>query len=146
MDVNHTYYSEQAEMLYQGFSRGNCRNTSEGKAGKQTIYLFHPNADYAKVMESLRRVMPNIKESSYKPKYIAQGRKNAQDYNELATLIIDYLISLELEVLTIAKSVLIKHVAAHLTSNSKTWRKAIEKVKFEINGWDFNSKNVVRNT
>lgn len=146
MDVNHTYYSEQAEMLYQGFSRGNCRNTSEGKAGKQVIYLFHPNEDYAKVMESLRKVMPNIKELKYKPEHLIEGRKNAKDYNELATLIIDYLVSLELPVLTIAKSALIKHVAPHLTSNSKTWRKAIEKVKYEINGWVFNSKNVIRNT
>lgn len=145
-DVQETYYSEQAELLYQGFSRGNSRNTKDGIAGKQTIYMFHPKEDYSKVMTYLRRVMHGVQESRYQPKYLIQGRKNAIDYLELASAIRDYLTSMGDDVMQLSKAIIRKTLAPELNSNSKTWRKAILKVESELKGWIFGTKLVVRNT
>lgn len=144
-DVKETYYSEQAEMLYQGFSRGSSRNTMDGKAGKQTIYMFHPIEDYNNVMASLRRVMYGIRETKYNTKYLIEGRKNARDYLELDMSIRNYLISLEEDVLKLNKSTILNEVAPELKSNSKTWRKAISRTKEDLKGWTFNRHIVERN-
>ena len=145
-DVQETYFSEQAELLYQGFSRGNSRNTKDGIAGNQTIYMFHPKEDYSKVMTYLRRVMQGVKELKYQPKYLAQGRKNARGYIELANAIRTYLISLGNEVTKLPKAVIRKALAPELKSNSKTWRNAISKVKSDLKGWTFSNKLVIRNS
>ena len=136
-DASETFYSEQAEMFYQGFSRGNCRNTIDGKAGEQTIYLFHPTPDYLKVMDSLRKVMPNVIEETYKPQYLTEGRKDAKDHQEIARKITDYLTSLALDMSRVTKTHLLRCIAPHLSSNSKTWRKAIDQAQQDLKGWMF---------
>ena len=143
-DVQETYYSEQAELLYQGFSRGNSRNTKDGKAGKQTIYMFHPKEDYSKVMTYLRRVMHGVQELKYQPKCLTQGRKNARDYMELASAIRTYLISRGDDVIKLSKSFIRETLAPELKSNCKTWRKAITTAESELTGWDFSSKLISR--
>ncbi|HPH37733.1 MAG TPA: hypothetical protein PL108_08740, partial [Sediminibacterium sp.] len=141
-DVNETYYSEQGELLYQGFSRGNSRNTIDGRAGKQTIYLFHPQEHYDKVMPYLRRVMNGVKESKYQTKYLTQGRKNARDYLDLSSLIINLILSLAPEIIRINKTQIRRIVSPEMASNSKTWRKAIEIVESNLSGWTF-GKNLI---
>lgn len=143
-DVSETYYSEQAEMLYQGFSRGNSRNTVDGKAGEQTIYMFHPVEDYNKIMPYLRKVMPRMVEVKYQTKHLLQGRKNAKDYMEIASAIRDYLISVEQDIVGFTKTQLREKFAPHLNSNDKTWRNAITKVQSELSGWIFNRKTILR--
>ena len=136
-DANETYYSEQGELLYQGFSRGNSRNTIDGRAGKQTIYLFHPQEHYDKVMPYLRRVMNGVKESKYQTKYLTQGRKNARDYLYLANSIQNYILSVGHEITRLSKTLIKKSVAPEMSSNSKTWRKAMEIVESNLSGWTF---------
>ena len=114
-DANETYYSEQGELLYQGFSRGNSRNTIDGRAGKQTIYLFHPQEHYDKVMPYLRRVMNGVKESKYQTKYLTQGRKNARDYLYLANSIQNYILSVGHEITRLSKTLIKKSVAPELS-------------------------------
>lgn len=142
-DINDTYYSEQAEMLYQGISRGNSRNTIDGKAGQQIIYLFHPSEHYSKTITFLRRVMPNMKESKYVTKFLAQGRKNSLGYIELAQLIIDFLVANGSVFQQVSTTYIRKILAPDINSNSKTWRKAISKVGEEMNGWHLNGRNFI---
>lgn len=72
-EITSVAHSEQAELLYQGISRGNSRRTIDGKAGKQTIYLFHPKKDYEPVKGLLKEVMPNVQTEEYRPEFLQTG-------------------------------------------------------------------------
>jgi hypothetical protein len=143
-DVADTLHSEQAELLYQGFSRGNCRNTLNGQAGEQTIYLFHPKEDFEKVMPFLERVMPNAQVEKYKPVYLTEGRKRSLDFQEIGRLIMDYLISLDLGRVRITTNQIRTLLLPDLDSNSRSWRAALSYAKTNLTGWALNDRTFER--
>ena len=81
--------------------------------------------------------MNGVKESKYQTKYLTQGRKNARDYLYLANSIQNYILSVGHEITRLSKTLIKKSVAPEMSSNSKTWRKAMEIVESNLSGWTF---------
>lgn len=81
--------------------------------------------------------MNGVKESKYQTKYLTQGRKNARDYLDLSSVIINFILSLGHEITKLSKTQIRNIVAPEMTSNSKTWRKAMEIVESNLSGWTF---------
>lgn len=116
-------HSEQAELLYQGISRGNSRRTIDGKAGKQTIYLFHPKKDYEPVKELLKEVMPNVQTEEYRSEFLQAGTD--QSVEDLKFRVERYLDGVREDSISCRK--LAKELG--IETNSREWREAKRKVR-----------------
>ncbi len=135
-DIRQTQNSEQADLLYQGISRGNSRRTISGKAGKQVIYLFHPARDFESILPLLKDVMPGLNVQTYKPAVLKRPvRQNAHDYTSLGEKVVDHLI----RVPTAQKAVSVRSVksavAAGFDANSSLWRKGKAHALNQLTGW-----------
>lgn len=154
-EVKRTQMSEQADLLYQGISRGNSRKMIDGKAGEQTIYLFHPAKDWTgsipggySVKTLLEQVMPGVVFEERKPKHLSDPlRKNSIDAADLGDKIVDFLASNPDNQIKIRD--VLAAVAPELNSNDREWRKAKAYANRKLVGWEaqglkFVKKDVAR--
>ncbi|ODB88005.1 hypothetical protein A3193_03685 [Candidatus Thiodiazotropha endoloripes] len=116
--------SLQADILYQGLSRGNMRHVINGKAGNMICWVLHKEEH---AMNLLLSVMPNAKKMVYTPKHLAlHGISDA--VLDIAERIIAYLNSLpDSEGKCSIKS--ITKFLGITQTNSRTWRDAIKRVE-----------------
>lgn len=136
-DVRQTKNSEQAELLYQGISRGNSRRTSNGKAGEQTIYLFHPKKDMDQLRPLLDQVMPNAQWTTYETKALKKpARADAEDYIGIGDAIAIQLASTPPAKTYVSVKELKRTVAPSINSNTSTWRNAKRRAESKIIGWE----------
>lgn len=135
-EIHETQCSEQADLIYQGISRGNSRNTINGVAGQMTVYLIHNEPE---VLKYLGKVMPNVSIQDYQPKYLVRSNS---DWWTISNNINEYLEVYDGESISIKK--LKKAATQDLDSNSKAWRKAIENVESTNYGWMKEGKSLVK--
>jgi hypothetical protein len=135
-DIRQTQNSEQADLLYQGISRGNSRRTISGKAGKQVIYLFHPARDFESILPLLKDVMPGLNVEDYKPAVLKRPiRKNALDYTSLGEKVVDHLIRIPSAQESVSVRSVKGAVAADCDPNSSLWRKGKTHALNQLTGW-----------
>lgn len=79
-EVADTIISEQADLVYQGMSRGNLRNTVGEMAGKMDVYLFHREVNEVNNLLAYRCKGINIQ--PYDAQYVSKVRVPA--YQHLA--------------------------------------------------------------
>jgi len=146
-DIQQTINSEQADLLYQGISRGNSRRTQEGKAGEQTIYLFHPERDIQKLMSLLCRVMPNVQWQEYEPRVLQKPmRANAEKYENLGFQLLDFMTHIPPAKDKVSIQSIRKTVAPDIDTNSSTWRNALSGMEFLMVGWERKGQSYLRVT
>ena len=144
-DITTTMHSEQADLLYQGFSRGHSRKTINGHAGEQTIYLFHPERDSKHVVRYLQDVMPQLVVQEYIPKFLKPKiRKDAVGYNDLAEKILDYVAGQPASLTKLSLQSIKSELLGETAVPDKTWRKAVDRFKDQIVGWDVVGRSIVR--
>lgn len=147
-DIEQTMYSEQADMLYQGISRGNSRRTFDGKAGEQHIYLFHPESDIKKMMALLCDVMPQANWIEYQPQVMQKPvRQNAEEYLMLGAQIVDLLLfRTPLATQSVSTRSIREQIAPEVDSNGSTWRNALKHAKGMLFGWERKGQSFVRSS
>ncbi len=133
--VNDIQHSEQADMLYQGFSRGNCRQVSNGLAGDMDIYLLHPMKDYGAI-ELLKEVMPEVQIVPYTPVYLEEYSTSSRP---LADKIIEHLDSTGGGRIPTTKVV----SALGINPNDRIWRQAKEYIVANDCNWDVQGRSFV---
>jgi hypothetical protein len=146
-EIKRTQHSEQADLLYQAFSRGHCRKTIAGRAGDMLIYLFHPVRDYPSVLRLLNDVMPGVSiREDYKPLHLrAPIHANALSCEALCEAIMEELSNCPPDCVRVSSRQLLKVVGPGL-SNSKTWRKAAERASDRLVDWKKEGASFVRIT
>jgi hypothetical protein len=130
-EVRTVLLSEQAEMIYQGVSRGHSRKTVDGRAGAQTIYLFHPAKDWDRIYPLLRELMPGMRVERYYPAFLIRESKKAAF--EVARNIVDFLAELPLNVVAASTRGILK--THRLNGNDRVWREGLEIALDQLRGW-----------
>jgi hypothetical protein len=144
-EVRRVKHSEQAEMLYQAISRGNSRRTVDGRAGDETIFLFHPLKDSRHVVERLREVMPGLRVEPYYPRFLLPNRKGAIDVEGMASEIGEVLkaVPAEKDAVSVAE-VKLAIGAGLIDTNSRVWRRAAAVAPTRLDGWRKEEKRYCR--
>jgi hypothetical protein len=88
-EVDEVQLSEQADLLYQAFSRGNLRNTRKGEAGEMHLYLIHNEAD--ELVDLLKSRMPGVEVLPYSPKHLVKMTSRSARVPEIADSIVSFL-------------------------------------------------------
>lgn len=146
-DVRRTANSEQADLLYQGISRGNSRRSLNGKAGEQTIYLFHPRRDMDQLRPLLEQVMPNAQWTSYQPKALRKlPRADSETYTTIGEDLVKELASTPPAREYVSVKELKRKVAPKVASNSSTWRNAKKHAESKLIGWEVRGQSYQRLT
>jgi hypothetical protein len=144
-EVEDVAISEQADMLYQGFSRGHSRRSFHGKAGEQTIYLFHPKRESGRVLELLEEVMPKVRIVEHKGKYLSRSpHENSRQSRELSETIVEYLTDLGREITHLTVRKLRENVCPEIISNSSVWKNALKLAALKLLGWKKDRQTFVR--
>jgi len=133
--VNDIQHSEQADMLYQGFSRGNCRQVSNGFAGDMDIFLLHPMKDYGAI-ELLKEVMPEVQIVPYKPVYLEEYSMSSRP---LAEIIIEHLESTGRGRIPTANVIR----ALGINPNDRSWRQAKEHIVANDINWAVDGRSFI---
>ncbi len=135
-DIRQTQISEQADLLYQGISRGNSRRTTNGQAGQQTVYLFHRKHDFDNILPLLREVMPGLKVENYKPTVLKPPvRQNSLDYIHLGERVVDHLIRLPADQTMVSVRAVKSAIARDIDPNSSLWRNGKNYALNSLVGW-----------
>jgi len=123
--------SQQADILYQGLSRGNMRHTNKGVAGEMTCWVFHKEE---KAIKMLTEAMPNVDVCSYIPVYLSEhGVSDA--VSELAGMIVEYLDSVPSGIDKISLRRLAKALG-YTKTNSRKWTDAVKKASDGQHEWE----------
>lgn len=123
--------SLQADILYQGFSRGNMRHTNRGIAGDMTCWVLHKER---RVIEMLEDAMPNVTINPYTPVYLSEhGVSDA--VADQSRKIIDYLDSVPSGVEKVSNQQIAKAIGCTNT-NSRTWRNSVSKASNDQFDWE----------
>lgn len=144
-EVRQVQLSEQADLLYQGISRGNSRNTVEGKAGQQDIFLFHPKKDAKPILELLEEIMPGVVVQDYPLTYLQRPpHGNAKHYRDVSSKIREYLTDLDEGVTRLSVRELRDRIFPMLDSNTSTWKRALKHALDHLVGWRKDKQSIER--
>lgn len=100
------------------------RQTIGGKAGQQTIYLFHPEKD-RRVLALLQKIMPKVNVEIYKPVVLKRRQHKASTaYREVGDQLVAYIESLPSDRMRVAIKEVRDSAAPAINSNSPTFRNA----------------------
>lgn len=124
--IHEIHIGEQVHMIYQALSRGNCRNTVNGKAGKMSVYLFHTRIDV--IRNQLKLVMPEAVWTRYEAKYMDNDLTKQE---ELAIQIEEVLDSLDVD--NISSKELKKEYFTD--AHDKNWTRARNLFKENSRSW-----------
>jgi hypothetical protein len=144
-EIRRIQLSEQAEMLYQGASRGNSRRTIDGSAGHQTIYLFHSAKDAEHVVPILREAMPGLKVEAYELKHIKRRTGRIGHLTEeVSGRIGELLEGAGGDVQRFATTDLVKECGCGLKANDRAWRSGLDRALDRSVEWKKDGRGIVR--
>lgn len=143
--VNEVQNSEQAQLLYQAFSRCHLRNTVDGKAGEATIYLFHPTSkDRMQAVHSLLDLMDGVKLEKRKAVHLREAFSKGVEKmaEELSDDILSYLAGVGMD--KVSTSSIHKALSPGVPTNSRAWKDAVKLVGEQSVDWSHEGRSFVR--
>jgi hypothetical protein len=135
--------SEIADTLYQALSRGHCRKTTNGKAGKQDIWLFLPKRDMAPVLDFLKLAMKDVRIIPYSPKYLKPHKRATASW-QVSEDVQDHVLGLPSHKHSISVKELKDAVGVSASTNDRAWRTGFKHARGELVGWELIGRTLKR--